>query len=87
MNDLLANIERISSKEKKRQIVQGFLRTKPSDEDLLELIESDEVKYSIDLQYVLKLYFTDMEYKKISQQDEKNDWLFLLASLAALPSI
>ena len=87
MNELLANIEQTSSKEKKREIVQRFLRTKPSDDDLLELIESDEVKYSIDSQYVLKLYFTNMEYKKISQQDEKNDWLFLLASLAALPSI
>ena len=87
MNELLANIEQTSSKEKKREIVQSFLRTKPSDDDLLELIESDEVKYSIDSQYVLKLYFTNMEYKKISQQDEKKERMFLLASLAALPTI
>jgi len=84
----LKDIELSSSKDEQRAIVQNFLREHPSQDDLLALTESDAVKHSIDLQYTLKLYFTDMEYKKTnSEKDNKYDWLFLLASLGSIPSI
>ncbi len=83
--EYLKKIELASSKDEKRNLLQIYLRSDPSEDDLFELLNSEVVKYSIDLQYVLKKYFTDMEYEKLKNEDSgKYDWLLMLASFPSI---
>ena len=77
------------TKNDKRESIEYLLRViRPDLEQTKLLIESELVKYSIDLQYTLKKYISSKQYREAEDKSEnESDWLLLLSSIGGMPPV
>jgi len=77
-----------NDKSLKKEGVEYFLRAiQLNPEQSKILTESELVKYSIDLQYTLKIYYKDKHYKYLKETGNKESpWYEVLMVLGVFPA-
>jgi hypothetical protein len=83
VSELIEKLEKSVSKIEQRKLVEEFIRNNPSLPDMRELITSEVVQFSIDLQHVLKQHARAMEYKHANTEQEKT-WVLLSILIASI---